>query len=130
MSDLESVVLTFDYLRLSMLTFTNPDNCVGPPYGNDLIQMIPKAYEELMQSLNGEDVNDLINSICACMGTCILLVKDFNSEFLPKFSVFLENEQFVRSVAELCANEEDPDEAEFAGCRIVFLCAFLLKNVG
>jgi hypothetical protein len=84
-SDFESVVLTFNYLRLSMLAFTNPVDCVGPPYGNDLLEMIPKAYDELMQSLNGEDVNDLINSVCACMGTCILLVKDFNSEFLPKF---------------------------------------------
>ena len=75
-----------------MLTFTNPIDCVGPPYGTDFVEMIPKAYDELMESLNGEDVNDLINSICACMATCFLLVKDFNSEFLPKFSKFLENE--------------------------------------
>lgn len=47
------------------------------------------------------------------MGTCILLVKDFNAEFIPKFSVFLESEQFVRSVAELCANEDEPEESDF-----------------
>jgi len=112
-TDFETVVLTFNYLRLSMLAFTNPTDCVGPPYGIDFIQMIPKAYDELTQSLNGQDVDDLINSICACMGTCILLVKDFNSEFIPKFNVFLESEQFVRSVAELCANEEEPEECDF-----------------